>query len=869
MMLDWRWLRIALVVSITIVGLTVFTTHPASAATITVTSTADQPPGMADGCTLREAILAANGDAPVNECSAGSGADTIAFNIPGTGRQTIQLSSDLPSITSTVTLDGFTQPGSRPNSQAVGSDAVWNVSIDAHDHGPLSFDGRASTVQGLHITGVFAYSGTGAIILAGSGGHTVRGNHIVRNNAEAISVRSNNNLVGGTQPAARNVIALNASFGADIQFAIDVTGHTNRIQGNYIGTDPSGTDRLANINRVPGDAPYGSGVGLLGDGNLLGGTDAGAGNLIVADGVQVGRTGVENPESDGNVIQGNSIGSNVTGNVLTGGDVRIDQSVNTQVGGTTTAARNLLAAGIRTSSRARDARIEGNAIGTNAAGTAGLGPGVTIQGSTGIIVGGLTSGAGNLIRGGAGAGVSVRDAATGIQILGNSIFSNQGLGIDLGNDGVTPNDDGDGDNGPNHLQNFPSFISAHTHGPASGLTIRFAGVPHRMYHVEAFLNDACDPSGYGEGQTLVLTDNLPTNADGRVGLSWTKYAQDPNHPVLPIGKFVTATLTDTVTGETSEFSPCALVRQGGITTSPATGQTTEAGGTATFTVALNSPTISSVEIAVSVSDPTEATVSPSILAFRPEDGTTPKTVTVTGLDDQEIDGDVTYTVILSPYNSTNEPTDPAFAGFDPHDVTLTNLDNDAGGVIQFATGTIVADESSGAAQVTVTRSGGVAGNVTVDVTTEPGTATPGDDYAGGTYPVTFGDGEASKTVSIPLVNDGITDPDETFAVRLQHPSGGGATLGSPSTATVVIAERGTVDGVIRQVGASGNYFPDDPRAPAGVYRLNVRFQNTGADTFTDLQARITELTGGHTIVNRDGAPTSQPAGVGAVMSVPD
>ncbi|MGE3272901.1 MAG: TolB family protein [Chloroflexota bacterium] len=76
-----------------------------------------------------------------------------------------------------------------------------------------------------------------------------------------------------------------------------------------------------------------------------------------------------------------------------------------------------------------------------------------------------------------------------------------------------------------------------------------------------------------------------------------------------------------------------------------------------------------------------------------------------------------------------------------------------------------------------------------------------------------------------------------------------------------------ITGSLSQTGASGTYFPSDPRAPAGVYRITFGFQNTSTQTFTDLQAKITELTGGHSVVNRDGAPSSSPAGVGSIISV--
>src|SRR5205814_7469032 len=84
----------------------------------------------------------------------------------------------------------------------------------------------------------------------------------------------------------------------------------------------------------------------------------------------------------------------------------------------------------------------------------------------------------------------------------NSIYSNAGLGIDFGNDGITANDAGDGDTGLyNDLQNFPVLTSAQF---GAG-TITIAGTlnskPSSSFNVQFFQNTSCDPSGAGEGQT--------------------------------------------------------------------------------------------------------------------------------------------------------------------------------------------------------------------------------------------------------------------------------------------------------------------------------------------------------------------------------
>ena len=91
----------------------------------------------------------------------------------------------------------------------------------------------------------------------------------------------------------------------------------------------------------------------------------------------------------------------------------------------------------------------------------------------------------------------------------------------------------------------------------------------------------------------------------------------------------------------------------GITVTPTTGlTTTEAGGTATFTVVLNTQPTADVTIALSSSDTTEGTVSPASLTFTTANWNVPQTVTVTGVNDALDDGNVAYTIVTAPATST-------------------------------------------------------------------------------------------------------------------------------------------------------------------------------------------------------------------------
>ena len=136
------------------------------------------------------------------------------------------------------------------------------------------------------------------------------------------------NTVGGTTPAARNIISSNGKFGIDIE---SVTSTGNLVEGNYIGTDVTGKNALGNTNN-------GVNIQLDASGNTVGGVAAGAGNVIAAGAtsgvvIQSGATS--------NLVQGNLIGTDVTGGAalanLGSGVVILDASGNT-IGGTTTGA---------------------------------------------------------------------------------------------------------------------------------------------------------------------------------------------------------------------------------------------------------------------------------------------------------------------------------------------------------------------------------------------------------------------------------------------------------------------------------------------------------------------------------------------------
>ena len=344
-------------------------------------------------------------------------------------------------------------------------------------------------------------------------------------------IYGNNNRIGGTTVAARNVISGGgAADGIDIIGGCIAcpgghAGDLNVIQGNFIGTDVLGTHAIASADGI---------YLFCANNNLIGGASPGAGNLISgntasgfhpwAAGVLVeGSTGLPDPCGEGNLIQGNKIGTTVSG-----------------------------------------------------AAPLPNGVGVAVDGGNKNLIGASQPGAGNIIAfnytpllfGPEGYGVVI-DAAgfpvdgVGNTISGNSIHSNTRLGIELNHDAfVTPNDPGDADTGSNDVQNFPVITSVQVAGGSTTIQGTLNSEPQKTYTVEVFSNSSCnavwDPNGLpdpqlaGEGETYLGSVSVSTDGAGDAAFTST-------YPVtLSATDVVTATATNP-NGSTSEFSTCADV----------------------------------------------------------------------------------------------------------------------------------------------------------------------------------------------------------------------------------------------------------------------------------------------------------------------
>jgi hypothetical protein len=468
-------------------------------AVITVTSTGDTI--ATDGlATLREAITSINNQADVNgdvtsnrmgnyASQLDGTPDMITFSIPGSGVQTIAVTgSALPTISSTVTIDGTGSSGT-PLIELDGASAGSGANGLVLDTGS-----NGSTIEGLVIN---SFSGDG--ILVGSSGNYIQGNYIgtdasgtaALGNGSGIFVRVGSNTIGGLTSGLGNLISGNQT-GIDIsgdnqvqgnRIGTDVTGMTttgsdgkplgngtgitigygistgvliggttaaarniisgnglgisdlggtlDRIEGNYIGTDITGENLLG--NDMPGNGP--GGVWMFGRfGPIFGGPDPGDGNVIADY-----RVGVR-LFNDGNVVQGNLIGTDATGTkalsdaALGAIGVYIPASGNNVIGvdpnaplagGGNTISGNATGISLGDAGQTSGNKIEGNYIGTDANGTAALGDGTGVflnASATGNTVGGTTAAERNLVSGNGGDGIAITGStATGNVIEGNYI----------------------------------------------------------------------------------------------------------------------------------------------------------------------------------------------------------------------------------------------------------------------------------------------------------------------------------------------------------------------------------------------------------------------------------------------------------------
>ena len=475
--------------------------------TFTVTSTGDSATDTATcttACTLREAV---------NSAEAHPGPDAIQFAIPGSGLQTIALAASLPDISDSVTIDGTTQPGWSAGHPVIqisdGGTGAWAIRVT----------GGSATIRGLIINGYSIQ-----ITLTGGSGHVIAGNYLATDSAgtsanggQGVNTDgATDGTIGGTSSADRNVIG---GTGMGVEIA---GGSGNLVEGNYIGVAPDGQTRISGAV---------NGVGLDANGNTVGGTTTGAGNVIAVE-----TNGITfSTNASNNLVEGNSIGVTADEAQVLPEDVGIDVESGTgnQIGASN--AGNVIAGSADVGIEVKDGpnTYTGNFVGTSRAGVAYAtrnDTGVRVLGGSGSVF------TGNTVAGSAGLGFEV--AATGITISQNSLFANVSGGIAL--DGNVPQD--------------TAIVSSINSPVDDGNTISGTFDMHDggavgQYHVEFFASPTpCTP---GEAKTYLGAIDTSLSGDGFQGRLFSVPAK------VGAGLAITAIATHD-SGTTSAISDCVV-----------------------------------------------------------------------------------------------------------------------------------------------------------------------------------------------------------------------------------------------------------------------------------------------------------------------
>ena len=330
----------------------------------------------------------------------------------------------------------------------------------------INVTAASNTIGGTTAGSRNIVSGNGAqgIYLNGSGAtaNLVEGNYVgtnaagtaaLGNGGQGVQIDSgaSNNTIGGLTAtpgtAPGNVISGNDQRGVWI---IDAGTASNVVAGNIVGLDSTGAVAVPN-------AYQGVEVGSAGTGDVIGGTSAGAGNVISANGGGYG--GILISGTSGTLVAGNLIGTDLNGTLALGntfGGIQLIGSSQITIGGTTAAARNVISGNggngvlienavnfYGLTAAAADNLVEGNYIGSNAAGKAQLanvGDGVVIEGgATGNTIGGTVAGTGNVISGNTGVGVLLVGDNQATADGGSNVVEGNDVGTNASGNASVPN----------------------------------------------------------------------------------------------------------------------------------------------------------------------------------------------------------------------------------------------------------------------------------------------------------------------------------------------------------------------------------------------------------------------------------------------
>jgi hypothetical protein len=781
-----------LLIAVSAIFVATFST--AQAATFTVVNT-----NMSGAGSLFQAITDANNLA---------GADTIVFDIPPAGPKTIQ-TFGFPNITDPVTIDATTQPG-------FAGTPVVELDGGGGSYGFVC-NGGNNTVRG------FAMNGFNVPIYfpGGSSSNRVEGcwlgldlnGALVRTNSQGIVIESGrDNIIGGTNAAQRNVIAGTVSSGIFIY-----QGVRNVILGNYIGTDPSGSNSIGNGWNANGGWNDAAGIYLeSGVSNIIGGTAAGARNVIAGNSFGINLY----VRSSFNVIQGNYIGVNPSGATTPAGRRQIagirlatDSNVN-QIGGTTPGAGNVISGHAGAAPFGQNDGwgiicfgsglnvIQGNLIGTDASGTVPVGnlyDGLYFYGvSRTNTIGGTTAGARNVISGNGRYGIQLRDA-----------YQNLVQGNYLGTQA----------DGTNALGNGGSGIYIYS-GPGNIL----GGPPTGAGNVVAF--NGTNTSGvFQEGIAVTQFDQFVLTTGNTMRRN--AIFENVGRGILLLNNNCSGCIGHNDSGDT-DFGPNNLQNP------PVLTNATTSGGSIAVSGRFNSQANSSYTLEFFVSPDLDASGYGEGKKYLGQAAVVTDGSGNTGFEAFFVDAGYTGQFI------SGTATDAAgnTSEFGP-----TVVADAPAGVIQFQPFVNNYPESFLSAFIDVVRLGGDGSTVTVHYATADGTATAGSDYVATSGTLTFGPGETTKQISVTLLNDTLNEPEETILFILDSPSVG-AVLGSIRTNAIRLSDDDFIylnagdAGVTRPAnGTATILFPIHlTQASSRTVSVNYATANITALAGTDYQA---------------------------------
>ncbi|HRY34141.1 MAG TPA: right-handed parallel beta-helix repeat-containing protein, partial [Bacteroidales bacterium] len=421
------------------------------------------------------------------------GLDNIDFNIFGPGPHTITLATNLPAITEQVYIDGYSEPGAYQATASYAAKIL--VTVDFNNLGTSGF--------------VFSHA---------SGSSTISGLSIVR----------------ATGVGSAGIYLNNSSV-------VNITG-------NFIGMYPNGAD---GGNEV--------GIRIAGTDNaVVGGSDANRNIVSWNDTYGILVTDVSSDEATGTIISYNYIGTDAEGKLDYGNGsdgIHVDLCDNTLINNNIISGNS--GNGIYLKGDSGNS-VFGTILRTNKIGVSisdaslsNTSDGVLVEYCQSTTIGGSTLYKNTIAYNGGNGITIIGDASSlGNQFTYNSIYLNTGLGIDLTDDGVTANDSGDGDSGPNDLVNYPVIDSAKVISGTLHIYGRYNGEAgqHRLeFFNNPFYLGVPDGSGYGEGYQYIGTINVTaTGSDLPFTFSLAGGALYKD--------YVTATATKTATASTSEFS---------------------------------------------------------------------------------------------------------------------------------------------------------------------------------------------------------------------------------------------------------------------------------------------------------------------------